>query len=256
MKIGNSTAVSSNATVNISVPQGSILGCMLFSAYINDLPLVSKILKPILFTDDTVLMHSNFEMLVHQFNLELSEVNLWLDRNRLTLNVDKTVAIIFSKRKNEVNITNRLRFSNSHLNYDKRVKYLGITLDENLSFRDHITKMTVKVVRSVGMMYRISFYVPNSVMLNMYKTLIYPLLTYCNIVWGGSAVTNLNKLLILQKKIVRIITNRNYLEHSEPLFRQTAILKIHDLYDYLCLLTAFKMKDTFSLTSHSHETKK
>ena len=100
--------------------------------------------------------------------------------------------------------------------------------------------------------YRIWFcVVTNSVTLNMYKTLIYPLLTYCNIVWGGgSAGTYLNKLLNFHEKIIRIINNSNYSEHSEPLFRQTAI---YSEISRLVWLSVFALR--FSLSSHSHETR-
>ena len=255
VRIGN--AVSSRATINISIPQGSILGCIMFSLYNNDLPAVSDILKPILFADDTALLHSdsNFNCLIQNFNVELIRVNNWLLKNRLTLNVDKTIAMIFTKRKHAVSNLNKLCIADKDVEFESRTKYLGVTLDENLSFKDHISNLCVKVSKSIGIMYRISYYVQPCVIRNMYNALIYPLLTYCILVWGGSADIHLNSLLILQKKIVRIITKSNYLDHSEPLFKQTGTLKIGDLYYYSCLVAAFKIRNTFSVAAHGHETR-
>ena len=100
-----------------------------------------------------------------------------------------------------------------------------------------------------------SHYVPRDVLLNLYYSLVYPYLIYCTVAWGGSAAVNINKLLIQQKKVVRLITNSGYRDHSDPLFHRTGILKIIDIHTYLSGILAYKRKDTFSVADHSHYTR-
>ena len=255
VRIGSSE--SSSNVINISVPQGSILGCYLFLLYINDLPQASNILKPFLFADDTTLVHSghNFDNLVSEFNSELQNINRWLIRNRLSLNVNKSVALIVSNRILNSDNCCKLKLGASVINYSTETKYLGLTIDRGLSFSGHIREISGKISRNIGIMYRISYYVPKHTLLNLYYTFIYPYLIYCNIIWGGAATTHLNDLLLLQKKVVRIITDSEYHAHSDPLFASTGILKIADIHRYLCCIYAFNHYDKFSTNQHQYSTR-
>ena len=85
--------------------------------------------------------------------------------------------------------------------------------------------------------------------------MVYPYLTYCNLVWGGASETNLRKILLLQKRCVRIITASHFLDPSAPLFSSTSILTIHNLYSYLCLLHAFKYKDSLTERDSRYNTR-
>ena len=109
--------------------------------------LISNVLKPVLFADDTVFIHSdsNFYCLISNFNNELTKINLRLVRNRLTLNIDKTVSLIFSNRKQAIDSNNKLRIANSHVNFETITKYLGITIDHNLCFKNLIIEVCNKI---------------------------------------------------------------------------------------------------------------
>ena len=138
VKIGNSK--SEKITINTSIPQGSVLGCILFSLYFSDISLVSNKLKPVLFADDAVFVHSasHFSDLIHVFNCELKNLYQWLLRNRLTINVEKTVAMVFTNRRHDVNLNNRLKLSDNYVNFSSETKYLGVVVDHKLSFKSHI----------------------------------------------------------------------------------------------------------------------
>ena len=222
------------------VPQGSVLGSLLFLIYINDLPEVSSKLFSVLYADDTCLSLSNhdYNQLIADFNIELEKVNIWLVKNRLSLNVAKTITINFSKRKNNINSSNTLKLNGLHLNYHNEVKYLGMIIDRNLSFKPFIDKISSKISKTLGVLYRISINTPKFILIKLYYALIYPYLIYCNIIWGGANTCLPSKILILQKRAVRILNSSSYLEHSDPLFLTGPLHSREPIFDIIdfCLL--------------------
>ena len=221
------------------IPQGSVLGGLLFLTYINDLPAVSNKLFNVLFADDTCLAHAHhdFTKLIDEFNTELEKISHWLISNRLSLNTLKTVAIDFSNRKHE---ERSIILNGVTLDYSDYVKYLGVYLDKNLSFQKHINTVCGKMSKSIGIMHRISFFCPKLVLLKIYYSLIYPYLIYCNVVWGGACITHVNRVLVLQKRAVRIVHGVAYLVHTNDLFINSDLLKIYEIHRYSCCISAFK----------------
>ena len=128
-------------------------------------------------------------------------------------------------------------------------------MDDKLSFKSHIDIICSKISRNVGVLYRMSYFVPESVLLNVYYAIIYPYLTYCNIAWGGAAAVHISKLLAIQKKAIRIITHSGYLDHTDPLFFRTNILKINDIYNHLCCCLAYKSGESLLMADHLHYTR-
>ena len=254
LKIGQ---VKSNIeTFNISVVQGSICGPILFLLYINDIPNVSSTFLTTLFADDTVIKYSNVNgnTLINNINLELCKVIEWLHCNKLSLNANKTSCMLFSNRS--LDAIGEVKIDNSSIKIENTVKYLGVLLNENFSFNAHIEYISAKISKTIGVMFRIRQFVPDHILLKLYYSLIYPYLIYCNIVWGNTNATYLNKILLLQKKIVRLITNSSYLAHSDPLFYNCKILKISDLYTYLVSIEAFKLYSCNQIHPvHNHNTR-
>jgi len=155
----NSTS-SEKKTVTCGVPQGSVLGPLLFLLYINDLPNISQKLKFYLFADDTNIFYqsSNLEDLQTILNRELKKLSLWLNANRLALNISKTNFVIFAaKNKLLKNVT--LLINKKAIQQKNYVKYLGVLIDSKLTFKDHIMAVSKKVSRITGAMYRIRNYV-------------------------------------------------------------------------------------------------
>ena len=137
-------------------------------------------------------------------------------------------------------------------------KYLGMYIDEKMNFSNHIEYVCSKVSRSIGILYRIRLLVPRRVLVNLYYCLIYPYLTYCNIIWGGTARIHLLKLEILQKKIVRIMTISAYLAHTDPLFNDLNIMKLKDIHNYILCQLMYKRNIMGSLLveNHCHDTRR
>lgn len=252
VKVGSS--ISTPKTINIGIPQGSILGPLLFLFYINDLPNVSK-LSPILFADDTTLSitNVNYSVLIEQTNGELRKVFSWMVANRLSVNVSKTFAILFTKRATDVDRNVNVYFKGEVVNILSRGKFLGVHIDGDLRFNHHINHVCNKLSKSTGILYKLRSFVPAKVMRNLYYNLVYPYLLYCNLVWGSTFNVHLDQLVLLQKKIIRIISSQGYLSHTNVLFREMGILKFNDLHTYVVALYAFKQNSNNSLTTLDHQ---
>ena len=234
-------ATSTPKTINIGVPQGSILGPLLFLIYINDLPNVSNLLQTILFADDTTLTysHKNYMELVPIINTELRKIKEWTLLNRLTMNVDKTNLLVCTN-KITPNDSYPVMIGTDTINPSHTTKFLGVTLDDRLNFSEHIKLVLSKIAKNTGVLYRIKDNLPLKARLYYYYAFIYPYLTYNIIVWGSTYTTHLSKLVTQQKKIIRIIAGANYLDHTSPLFYQLNLLKIKDIYTYFVAIYMFK----------------
>ena len=199
VKIGSVS--SGYKTINIGVPQGSIMGPLLFLLYINDLPNVSSVLSSVLFADDTTLFASDIchYRLIESFNSELEKVAMWTKANMLSLNVNKTFAVSFTNRE-PGDCFHMLFFDGEQVQFNTSGKFLGLIIDSSLNFRDHISMIYNKISKTIGIFYRLKQIVPDYILLNLYYTFIYPYLLYCNVIWGGTHITVLAPLRILQKK--------------------------------------------------------
>ena len=219
--------------VNCGVPQGSLLGPLLFLIYINDFKSCTK-LDLHLFADDSnfFLSKKDLATLESVLNAELEKIFTWLCANKLSLNVDKSNFVIFHARQKIIQQSISLKINGLDLKQEKCIKYLGIFIDSNLRWKTQVDYVCKKIRRSIGLLSKIRFYVNQKTLINLYYALIYPYVCYGLIAWGSACQTTLQPLITLQKKAVRIITCSKFDDHSSPLFKATNIVKITDLFHY------------------------
>ena len=224
--------------INCGVPQGSVLGPLLFLLYINDLPHISNILQFYLFADDTNIYYEadNLDKLESTINKELKKLHTWLIVNRLSLNIEKTNFVVFHPYNKPLTHKITLKIYKNAISEKDHVKYLGILIDSSLSWSNHIDNVSTKISKSIGLLYKIRYFVDIKILKTLYYSLVYPHLIYGIEVWGSAVETHLNRLLILQKKFIRLIsfsdkrqTDYSFLP-SDPLFFKFKIHKIQDIF--------------------------
>ena len=238
---------SSMHGINCGVPQGSILGPLLFLIYVNDIDNISRILNFILFADDTNILYSNpdFRSLIKNINSELNSLSDWFKANRLSINLKKTHFINFGYKtvpSDNVEYETKLSFDQEIIAEVDHTKFLGILIDKKLTWLQHVNHISLKIARSLCTLSKLRYKLPKKCLLTLYYTLIYPHLNYCIIMWGSAAKTVLLKLVLLQKRAVRLIDNASYLSHSDPIFSKLLILKLNSLYKLSCIIFMYKIK--------------
>ena len=231
---------SSMQDIKIGVPQGSVLGPLLFLLYINDLPNSVNNVNSILFADDTTMFARDNDVydLCNTISSDMLLVKDWLIANSLTLNESKSYYIIFSLKKIPDNL--RVTIGDHVLDRKTHGKFLGVILDEKLNFSNHIEHVTNKVSKLTGLMYKLKSFFPTEILKNLYLALINPYYNYCILAWGSANKSVLQPLILYQKKIIRIITQSDFYAHTNPLFKQLHILKFDELFMYATQIHMYK----------------
>ena len=222
------STVSNKEEIVCGVPQGSVLGPLLFLIYVNDIYRCSQSFDFYLFADDTNLLYSNkdlkdVETVVTMMRNLLKWVIGWMQTNVFLALVNLTLLYSIPPYQHKPDCTIQLEISNNDFNKSvpleqKRfVKYLGILIDNNLSWKYHIDYISSKVSKGIGMIARLRNLIPLATLLNIYHSLIEPYISYGLIAWGEAANIHLNKVLILQKRALRLMCFADSKAHSSPI---------------------------------------
>ena len=252
---------SDTVDVVSGVPQGSILGPVLFNIYIDDMHGCCS-LGMIHYADDTTLFTSGADIvaLVSYLNAELLRVDDWLKRNRLFLNVSKSKAMMFTKRK-QYDLSDVI-LGGVALSFSDSIKFLGVTIDTNVNFGVHGSHILRRLSMALGAMRKLSYYAPHSVILSVYYSLFYCHLTYAVIVWGNSSANLVRKISSLQRQAVRLL---DWYSPYSDIFTRFRLLEFKFIYKYFCVVALFNILrgcNTYfsgrienTQVSHSHDTR-
>ena len=215
---------SSPAFLKCGVPQGTILGPLLFLLYINDLPNCLSHSQPRMYADDTSItfVSNDLGAINLHMNEDLGRINSWLTANKLTLNMTKTEFLLIGSRQRLASLQGspRLAIDGTPVNPVSCTKSLGVMIDKNLSWEEHITTISKKISSGIGAIKRIRAVVPRGTLLMAYNAIVQPHFDYCSSVWGDCAKGLADRLQKLQNRAARIITFSNYDANAETLFQE------------------------------------
>ena len=213
--------------------------------------MVSRSLNFILYADDTTLTspicsfsqrgNTNISEISNLIYSELTKISDWFAVNKLSLNAEKTKFMIFHNHQKIItqNKIPCLKINNTNIERITEFNFLGLTINEHLTWKSHAAKVANKISRTLGVMNRPKRYLPLSALKTMYDSLILCQLQFGITCWGSEW----NRIFKLQKRAVRIMTNSKYNSHTEPLFKELKLLKIFDIFKIQCMKFWYKFKN-------------
>ena len=213
--------LSNSRSLICGIPQGTILGPLLFLVYINDLPNCLAHAEPRVYADDTLLTFASNNMKDIEFylNQDLANVNQWLIANKLTLNQSKTEFMLIGSRQRLCTFQSapNLTINGTPIKQVSQAKSLGVYVDENLSWTTHINEITKKIASGIGALKRVRPFVPLNTLMTIFNSSVQPHFNYCCEVWDSCCKTLAAKLQKLQNRAARVLTFSGYDASADPL---------------------------------------
>ena len=231
---------SSMRSIKIGVPQGSIMGPLLFIIYINDLTLETSDIKSILYADDTVV-YTKSEPKTNEtkINVILQKTASWLKSNRLTLNVEKTKCVDFSKRVQKN--SERVYINSKTIQNVETFKYLGIQIDHKFSFQEHAKNLTKRMLGFFSLLYRIRKVLTTNQLVQVYRLYVQPVIQYGVLVYANTINQVLKPLNQMVKRIARIITFKKKFDSITSKRKELLLYNVSELHLYEILKMAIKI---------------
>ena len=242
---------SERSSIQYGVPQGSILGPLLFVIYINDMPNINSLVKFFLYADDSNILitaDSEAEAYTKLNDLSASLIK-WVDTNGLFLNLKKTNYLLFSRSR-------KIDYQDVHIRGTKierktEARFLGVIIDDKLTWSKHISAVRTKMSRYLGILCKIKYMIPLNARLQIYHSFIQSHINYCSLVWGFAKRSHIESIFTMQKKGIRAVmpgfVNYFYRDgelpsHTKTAFKDLKVLTIHGIITKNALLLMHKVK--------------
>jgi hypothetical protein len=235
------------------VPQGSVLGPLLFLGYINDLPKTANTTAiPVLFADDmsVIVTSTNNKDFYNNIMSSLEQLNNWFTMNLLSLNLDKTNFVLF-KTKNSTNIELSINYGNVNVISRTDITFLGLTLDNFLNWKVHIDNLFSKLSTSTFMIRILKQTLSQDILLMTYFAYFHSIMSYGIMFWGNSSYAN--KIFKLQKRVIRIITGTRNRDSCRELFKSLKILTLVSLYIFSVVIFIMDNRDDYICNYDVHK---
>lgn len=250
--------VSEGQEVLTGVPQGTVLGPVLFLIYINEFLSLEVDAEISSFADDTVILFtgSTWEEVVDKAENGMEEMRNWLSEMDLMLNMEKTKCMVFSNRVSGLpRIQNLVLRNGSVIECIKSKTYLGVEFDEHLRWDLHIARVTKKL-RSLLFTFRcLKRIMDDGILKILYHALVESHLQYGISSWGGAYKCHKTQLKVLQKTFLKIMYNKERTYPTQKLFEEVTMLELEKLYYFRVLCQQYKRKTELPSISHTHDTR-
>lgn len=226
------------------VPQGSVLGPLLFILYINDIHTAINHCKLHLFADDTLLTISskNITDAIAKINIDLQRLSHWLQINKLKLNINKTKYMIFGKSNVHAQTKHIIHINGEYIDRVNNFKYLGIVIDDKLKFHTHVQHIIKQIAKKIGILYRASKQLTTQARVTVYSSMLKPHFQYCSTILFLCTNCDIDKLQIQQNKIMRLILKCSYDTHIHDMLHELKWLSVRQLIYYNVLVFIYKMQ--------------
>lgn len=242
VKIGN--VMSESASVDYGVPQGSILGPLLFILYINDLPLHAEHCETDMYADDSTFHLSGKAVtdIQDKIQSDLNLIDRWCSENKMYINIDKTKCMTVGTRQ-KLSCQGdhlKLQINNETIQISECEELLGIKVDPTLTWSAQIDKLCSAISSRIYLLSRIKQYLNLEARKLFCNGYIMPLIDYCCTIWGNCSEDNLNRILKLQKRAARLVFDADPLSSSDPLFKELKWMPVKTRIHYHKLLLIYK----------------
>ena len=220
------STLSGQLPIQCGVPQGSILGPLLFLCYINDLPCHLRQCKSFMYADDTAILKGgkNCRDIALALNSDLVILSKWFSANKLCLNAGKTKSMLFYNGRKFTNDNSLLIMHGvQEIEQVDHFRYLGIELDSNLTFQHHIEYIRKKVQQRTRLLWKMRSYITKELALSLYNSLIEPIFLYCNTIYDGINLTNRRKLQVYQNSALRAVARVNKRYSATQLHQELSV---------------------------------
>nr|CAH7735104.1 unnamed protein product [Callosobruchus chinensis] len=253
------THTSDIKPIILGIPQGSIIGPILFNIYINDMSETQSSGNCMMsqYADDSsfLIQAEDLETAIKSVDGVFKNVENWITKEKMIINKSKTNIIFFKTNRSNITLPDRVHISDVNIVPNSSARLLGMIIDENLSWNKHICQLCNRLSSVLYSLKILSRYMTKQMLKIVYHSNFESLVRYGCIFYGNNA--NMETVLILQKQALRVINNLGFRDSCRGVFKKTGILTIYGIYIQECVLFVFKNREYFAtqITDHPYETR-